>query len=191
METSISITMDSNGVKKQKSVSYIDPNAENTSLVAFASGLVSLTSDSYESTTRIDRTECDTAPVRADYPITRMDWIDNSTGSTVTTTFTVSNPVINAKTNSFSNKQFQIRIQVPYISAPTISASSENWTNLKMQYGFVSAASLPVNTWVIALYNTQESVAVENFNVTLHFDGNSQYKPFDLTIAVSITEAGD
>lgn len=127
--------------------------------------------------------------LRANYPITRMDWIDNSSGSTVTTTFTVNNPVINAKTNSFGNKQFQIRVQVPYISAPTISSSSENWAKLKMQYGFVSAASLPVNTWVIALYTTQESITVENFNVTLHFDGNAQYKPFDLTISCNITAA--
>ena len=62
MATSISINTNDTeyGTKKQKSVSYIDPNASNADLVAFAKGMVSLMADtSYESTTRITRTECD------------------------------------------------------------------------------------------------------------------------------------
>lgn len=65
MATSISInTSDTEyGTKKQKSVSYIDPQASNADLIAFARGMVSLMADtSYESTTKIDRTECDTTP---------------------------------------------------------------------------------------------------------------------------------
>ena len=171
--------------------SFSAAEAEAADLVDFAEAYVGLTNDNYLKTTRIDKTDCDTAPTRTNYPITRMDWIDNSSGSTATPQFTVENPVINAKTNSFSSKQLQIRVQVPYIGAPIALSSSANWVNLKMQYGFVSASSLPTNTWVISFYTTQETIATENFNVTLHFDGNAQYKSFDLTIAVNITEAGE
>ena len=62
MTTSISInTTDTEyGTKKQKSVSYIDPDANSQSLIAFAQGMVSLMANtSYESTTKISRTECD------------------------------------------------------------------------------------------------------------------------------------
>ena len=62
MSTSIIInTTDTEyGDKKQKSVSYIDPQASSQALITFAQGMVSLMADtSYESTTRVDRTECD------------------------------------------------------------------------------------------------------------------------------------
>ena len=176
--------------KVTNKINYVNPNITNQQAVTLANMFVDLTKDTYQSTTRTDTSNCDN-DTRADYPITRMDWIDNSSGSTTTPQFTISDPVIDAKTNSFSGKQFQIRIQVPYISAPTALSSSDNWINLKMQYGFLSASSLPVNTWVISLYTTQETIATENFNVTLHFDGNAQYKRFDLTVAVNITEAGE
>lgn len=66
MATSITVGLTTNqGVKKQKAISYINPNATNQELVAFGEQYVELTKSTYEKTTRIDRTECDTQQVKS------------------------------------------------------------------------------------------------------------------------------
>lgn len=53
--TSLIIETTKEGEKKQKSIPYINPNASNNELLAFAQGLVDLTNQTYESTTRLDK----------------------------------------------------------------------------------------------------------------------------------------
>ena len=48
------------GIKKQKTIPYIDKSATNEKLIAFAQGINNLTNNTYESTTLVDRKELDT-----------------------------------------------------------------------------------------------------------------------------------
>lgn len=107
MSTSISINSknDTSGVKKQKSVSYIDPQASNADLITFAQGMVSLMADtSYESTTRIERTECDdaSAPIRT----------GNCTIGGVTQAYDTQNPSLSftVPTSTITNNEFIIQL---------------------------------------------------------------------------------
>lgn len=194
MATSISInTSDTEyGTKKQKSVSYIDPNATNQELIAFAQGMVSLMADtSYESTTRIERTECDN-DTRATYPTTRMDYVKMVNGSQTFPTFTIESPVINMTTDNFpTTKTLTMRITTSYISMPETSCSSTNWTFAGAQYSFTTAGGSQTNVWTVRVGTSQETIQAETSTINLHFDGTNEYKPFDLEIQFNITQAGE
>lgn len=58
MATSIIInSVKASGDKRQRSVTNIDPNATANQLIEFAGKLTALSTDSYASTVRIDKTE--------------------------------------------------------------------------------------------------------------------------------------
>lgn len=63
MKTSLIISStNSNGVSKQKTIPYVNPNATNQEMVQFGEGLVNLTNATYGGTYRIDKINCDTEP---------------------------------------------------------------------------------------------------------------------------------
>lgn len=63
MATSINVETTKSGTKKQKAISFIDPNSSYADLIAFGRGITSLMADAdYASTTRIDKINCDTTP---------------------------------------------------------------------------------------------------------------------------------
>lgn len=57
MTTSIIINVTSNGDKRQRTVTNIDPNATANELIEFSGKLTALSTDTYVSTVRIDKTE--------------------------------------------------------------------------------------------------------------------------------------
>ena len=60
METSISMkTTAQNGTKNTTTLSYVNPNSTPSEMKTYAQKLASLTSDSYTSSTRIDKTSLD------------------------------------------------------------------------------------------------------------------------------------
>ena len=187
--TSLEITTTRDSVEKNRTVSYINPEAEAADLVDFAEAYVGLTKDNYSKTTRIDKTDCDTAPVRTNYPITKIDYVKTINGSQTFPQIDLSNPVISMDTDNFtSSKTFMIRITTSYISAPFITCTSSNWNFAGSVYALHSSMGAQTNAWTIRLYTEQETIAAENSTITLHFDGNQQYKPFDINIAFNITE---
>lgn len=58
--TSIIIDTTKEGEKKQKSIPYVNPQATDSELIAFAQGLVDLTNQTYESTTIVSKRNLDT-----------------------------------------------------------------------------------------------------------------------------------
>lgn len=57
MTTSIIINVTSNGDKRQRTVTNIDPNATANELIEFSGKLTALSTDTYVNTVRIDKTE--------------------------------------------------------------------------------------------------------------------------------------
>ena len=57
MTTSIIINTMRNGEKKQRSITNIDSNATANQLIEFAGKLTALSTDSYVSTVRVDKTD--------------------------------------------------------------------------------------------------------------------------------------
>lgn len=56
-KTSIIIERSANGVKKQQSVTNVNPSASNAEMYQFAQAMAALSTDTFEGASRVDRTE--------------------------------------------------------------------------------------------------------------------------------------
>ena len=193
MATSISInTTDTEyGTKKQKSVSYIDPNASNTELIAFAQGMVSLMADtSYESTTRIERTECDTIQPRTctvTYRIIEsasLTPIPNDGIITVTTSANLKTITVAAETS------FDVPLQVLNF---TDSNTDSPIKVVQLDWGMPGGWTAYVGKWVIEIataVSSRAQITPRTVTFTLHFNGTNQYDAWDKEVTINV-EAGE
>ena len=172
--------------KVTNKVNYVNPNITNQQAVTLANMLVDLTKDNYQSTTRTDTTDCDT-DTRANYPITKIDYVKTVSGSQTYPQIDLNNPVINMIADNFGvSKTLILRINTSYISMPIVTCTSSNWNFAGAVYAMHSSMGAQVNAWTVRLYTDQETITPEQSTITLHFDGNNQYKPFDIDIAFNI-----
>lgn len=117
MATSISIGLIKDGIKKQKSVSYIDPNATDKALIDFAAEMVNLmASATYENTTKIDRNECKAN--KTTRPIQSVILVNNS--KHVETTL-----IDGVYTGAYPANKFAQNIQLSiYMTVPSLNSFS-------------------------------------------------------------------
>ena len=184
--TSISITTTRDNVKKQKSITYIDPTATSEEILQFAHSITNLTNDTYQETTRIDKTELDTVTPR---PITRITYRKKNGASYLDTQIDLTNPVINVHVselyhvNDADNACWWFQIYTPDDgAAPTGSSSDENTTfsytrrDANQAYWMWQFLTVPAG-----------QVAGNSFTIDLNFIQSPLYPAYSLPISINIT----
>lgn len=192
MSTSLNIKTKYNDIEKSKAVPYINPNASNSELLAFAQAAIALTNQSYQSTDRIDKINIDTPETQRTIG-TIQYVIAGGQGETLNK----SNPVVTLNSqNAYKqgdNYAILLRFPSPYDgAAPLIqnlkTTSDVEWKIISYSFSTSNAsASYLRNRWAI---NITGGTTLINESVTfnLHFNKTSEVAAYDLPITFIFTE---
>lgn len=196
MATSISInTTDTEyGTKKQKSVSYIDPNASNTALISFAQGMVSLMADtSYESTTRIDKTECDEIKPQFFTTIVMGIWSTTENKrkwvNIINMTETIEVPFLSAAENNIVTLQMynsSVEASGAMRVEPRITTSSSNWLMSAINH---ITNNTNGNAFVVDLKCTTQQE--ETFTMTINLPRTTNFAEFNKTYTIHFYDSSN
>lgn len=158
--------------KVTNKISYVNPNITNNQAILLAQSIASLTTDSYQSTTRTDTTECD---VTINRPVTVKYAHTSGQGSTSTIYDDVpQDGVINLTTEQIFNKQLILILTTTTRDgcAPIIDIISDTdtvkpllFTEGKFYYD-ASYSAVYYNSWLIYFATNASSSASGRDDIT-------------------------
>ena len=191
-KTSLIISATGSGGKTvQKTVTVVNPHASNEKLTTLGQMLNSLTTNTYQTTTRIDKVNCDTE-TKTQRTITTFNV--TSTGVQITDyTQPVSVPLskVNTKGSGYSfaltyrdNSTAQVGCAMPYLK----NFSSSDYETLKMYsvIWYCDLYSAAPSSWSISVYLNEK--AVGSFTATFHVDEDDNYTALDIPLTFNIVD---
>lgn len=186
METSLSMkTTDTTGKKNTTTLSYVNPNASNNLLKTYAEKLASLTSDTYNGATKIEKTNLDeesTKTARTGYIISGVEKDPRDTITSAINVnslgaydyneekqlfgfnFTGDNAPIHVITGADCTPQFMI-------TAPTSPPGPQQ-------------PSLCEHPFTVALFSAEDTIS-GSYPVTLRVDESETYQALDIVITIT------
>lgn len=194
--TSLIIETTKEGEKKQKSIPYVNPQATDSELIAFAQGLVDLTTQTYESTTLIDKRNLDTdskADYNVDFKTARMN---NSTGANEVVVISADTASVDLNVNALpSNNTIVVSLRgltpytAPYYEELTVNSAEGTVINRSSTYWTDDTPTTSARrTWTMDLILGGSFVAGDSFNYKIKVNGNSTYNAYERTLTCRFVE---
>lgn len=176
--------------KKQKSITDINPNASTTELLDFSQTLISLTNNSYQKTTRIDKTDLDTSkptrPIATGGPA--MLYInDGNKYFNLSATPQVSVPKSQLPVQN-ECLTIQLYAQTPLDSMMQVIdlKATGSWQVTNYQYQN-PISTTTAHQWRLVIQGPN-ATDTDVVSFTIHFDETSEYAAYDLPVKITITE---
>jgi len=167
---------DQTGKAMQKALTDINPDATNAQLVAFAQKLTGITSNSYVSTLRVDKVNCDSEAGGGDArPVPTLAFNDAKVVNNEISVTTVQN-------NGPSGGSI-CRLPVTYNGDGTVHAMA-----LEQTKGFVCCSAFyyeAQSTWAVGLRPADDNLCTEDVQIKVWADETENYKaaePIILTV---------
>lgn len=202
-KTSIIInSTDTAGKSAQKTFTDVNPDATNDQLATLGQMLAAVSSNTYQGTTRIDKTDCDTeTKTNPYYRIQTFIW-DETQSKAVNTTYSSSslpNPLV-VDTRALQSVDgvttFQFFILPPAGQAAQslitrarmprlINVTTTGSTNVELK---AQSYDLRYNSAVTHYTVGNESATI---NATLHVDEDDNFYAFNLPITIQIVQGGE
>jgi len=197
--TSLIIETTKEGEKKQKSIPYINPQATDSELIAFAQGLVDLTTQDYQNTTVVTKRELETEsktdysvqlqtnrynPTTGEQPIGYFGEDTNELNLNITPFQSTSNPTIYFRLKGLSQTEAPVLTITTSNSNFGIEHRSTNYgTQLNTQAGMRGLYLMDLN-----IVNANNIVAGDFFTVKVNVRGDDTYNPYKRTITFRFVE---
>lgn len=185
METSLSMkTTDTTGKKNTTTLSYVNPNASNALLKTYAEKLADLTNDTYNSATKIEKTNLDEEPAKT----ARTGYI--LTGSEPHATVTAPINVNSLGAYDYDNTHQLYGFNFTGDNAPIHVITGPEF---KAQEIMLTAPSSPPESlqpslcehpFTIALFNAEETIS-GSYTATLRVDESASYQALDIVITIT------
>ena len=185
-DTSLAITSTTPQDKKiTTTITYVNPNMNNSDLKTFAQKLNALTNNTYEGATRIEKNDVDTAPIKAERtPTFKLSTIDGTPAASTSTTITTNVSNVNWSANS---KQIVLTIteittandtaRVRYSNLSSTTSSLGTGSYFSDTYGGTGGNFIIKLNELVPQTITFDIDAVESNN----------YLPYSQTITINIT----
>lgn len=178
METSISMkTLAQDGSKNTTTLSYVNPNASDANLKQYAQKLAALTDDTYQGSTKIEKTDLDNPAVKASRDIAL--WKSDDGGYEYVT-------VQAAMSNADKGKWFDVRYNG---NDPCYVNFGENGAQFKAEvYGGASvegSAQYAGVSWLLDATRPFGTGDTSNATVTVQVPETEAYEAAELQITVT------
>lgn len=188
--TSIEINAtDTNDKKLKTTISYVNPNAQPSTLKQFALKLNNLTTNVYESTTRIDKTELDTATDKQarNVVVSYTDYSGGGSGTKVTIVDGTATVPVSALQNVSGARR--LVVDVSNQPALTDDISRLMLTDVSTTVGVTAVTNyLASNNYQFSC--TLSSVEAQVITFKLALAENDKYAGWSQTFTITITDEG-